>query len=152
LPLALVLAATLTSLGMIKALRDTPAQIAAIERLSTAIAPHVRSHGPIGCLFVFDGPTTLYRTTNSCLPSRFVYPDHLNNALERSALGVDQADEVRRILATRPGVIVTADSPVTPQNPAALRAVADALARDYRPLDSAPILDRTIRSWVRKDG
>lgn len=119
---------------------------AAAGRMAAAIAPHV--DGERRCLLVFDGPTALYRLSGSCLPSRFVYPDHLNNALERNALGIRQEHEVARILAARPPVIVIADTPLTPQNPAALGLVRAAIARDYRPLAVEKFHKRTVRAFV----
>jgi 4-amino-4-deoxy-L-arabinose transferase-like glycosyltransferase len=118
-------------------------------RLSAAVAPFVGADRD--CLYVFDGPTVLYRTTNSCVPSRFVYPDHLNNALETPALGTDQAAEIARILALRPGVIVTASRPVTFQQPRNLALVNEATERDYRPLISIAQHGRTVTAWVRRD-
>lgn len=117
-------------------------------RLSDAIAPYV---GRDRCLYVFDGPTALYRTTGSCVPSRFVYPDHLNNALENHALGVSQPAEIRRILAHGPGVIVTSNLPVTIQCQECQAAVADAIGRGYRPLISVSLQERTTTAWVRRD-
>src|SRR3546814_226841 len=90
LPLIAVLAATLASSGIGRALRENPGESARFEHLGEVITPHVSSTGPTGCLFVFDGPTALYERTGSCLPTRFIYPDHLNNALARAALGIDQ--------------------------------------------------------------
>lgn len=149
LPLIAVLAATLASSGIARALRETPGESARFEQLGKAVTPHVSSTGPTGCLYVFDGPTALYERTGSCLPTRFIYPDHLNNALEQAALGTDQAAEVQRILKTRPGVIVTSAEPVTPQNPASLKAVHLAIARHYRPLATVRLQGRAIRAWAR---
>ncbi|MFO6448500.1 ArnT family glycosyltransferase [Erythrobacter sp. NE805] len=120
---------------------------ASAQSLASAIAPLVDAEAG-RCLFVFDGPTALYRMTGSCLPTRFIYPDHLNNALERGALGIRQEDEVARILATRPPVIVTAEEPLTPQNPVAIALVEQAIARDYRPLGRVELHQRMIRSWA----
>jgi len=118
-------------------------------QLTAAIAPYVGASRD--CLYIFDGPTVLYRTTGTCLPTRFVYPDHLNNALESRALGIDQTAEVARILANRPGVIVTADPAVTVQRPENLKLIHDAIARDYRPLETANVQGREITAWVRRD-
>lgn len=123
---------------------------AATERLAGAIVPHVDAQGG-RCLFVFDGPTALYRMTRSCLPTRFIYPDHLNNALERDALGISQSGEVARILAARPPVIVTADRPVTPQNREARALVKAAIARDYRELADETLQGRDIRAWALRE-
>lgn len=118
-------------------------------RLSAAIAPYVGSRD--NCLYVFDGPTVLYRTTGSCVPTRFVYPDHLNNALEIRAIGVDQPAEIARILAGRPGVIVTAGHAVTVQRRKNLALIEEATQRDYRPLITASLQTRSITAWVRRD-
>jgi hypothetical protein len=118
-------------------------------RLSATIAPYVGSERD--CLYVFDGPTALYRTTGTCLPTRFVYPDHLNNALETDSLGVSQTEELGRILATRPGVIVTADKPMTAQSEENLALVAATVRRDYRPLITASLHNRGVTAWVRRD-
>jgi 4-amino-4-deoxy-L-arabinose transferase-like glycosyltransferase len=119
------------------------------EQVTAAIAPYVGAKRD--CLYVFDGPTVLYRTTGSCLPSRFVYPDHLNNALETRALGIDQTAEVARILANRPGVIVTAAKPVTRQRAENLKLVHDAIRSSYGPLLTTVLQGREITAWVRRD-
>lgn len=123
---------------------------AGTQHLADALAPHVDA-GAGRCLYVFDGPTALYGMTDSCLPTRFIYPDHLNNALEHKALGIRQEDEVARILAARPSALVTADEPVTPQNVAARALVYEAITRDYRLLTTAELHEREIRAWVRRD-
>jgi len=118
-------------------------------RLSAAIVPFIGSERD--CLYVFDGPTALYRTTGTCLPTRFIYPDHLNNALETHALGIDQTDEIVRILAARPGAIVTASTPVTMQQPRNLALIDKAIQRHYRPLLTISQHDRAITAWARRD-
>jgi hypothetical protein len=119
------------------------------ERLSAALTPYVGTERD--CLYVFDGPTAPYRTTGSCLPGRFVYPDHLNNALETPAIGVDQYGEISRILANRPGAIVTASRPVTVQRPENLALIGEAIGRDYRPLITISLHNRAITAWGRRD-
>lgn len=97
--------------------------------LVRAIAPYVTNGR---CLYVYDGPTVLYLLTGACVPTRFIYPDHLNNPTEIPALGVDAVAEMKRLLATRPGAIVFADTPLVPQVDAATRAVLlNVLKRDY---------------------
>ena len=117
--------------------------------LAAAIAPHVGQDSD--CLWLFDGPTALYRMTGSCVPTKFVYPDHLNNALEVNALGVSQVAEVARVLATRPGAIVTASSPMTIQNAEATALVEAALERDYVEDLSVDMHDRTLTAWIRRE-
>ncbi|WP_340586658.1 ArnT family glycosyltransferase [Erythrobacter alti] len=121
----------------------------AADELAAAIAPHVGADSD--CLWLWDGPTALYRMTGSCVPTKFVYPDHLNNALETDALGVDQAGEVARVLATRPGAIVTASRPMTLQNEQATALVEAALAADYEERLSVEMHDRTLTAWIRRN-
>lgn len=121
----------------------------AAEQLAAVISPHVGQEED--CLWLWDGPTALYRMTGSCVPSRFVYPDHLNNALETPALGLDQTAEVARVLATRPGAIVTASRPMTFQNEEATALVEAALASDYEERLSVEMHNRTLTAWVRRD-
>jgi hypothetical protein len=86
-----------------------------------------------GCIYVYDGYPALYMLTHSCLPTRWVFPGHLNTQDEDSAnaIGVDPAGEVRRILATRPEVIVD-DAPAYEfGNPETRALVESALAGDY---------------------
>ncbi|MXP28748.1 hypothetical protein GRI58_07930 [Porphyrobacter algicida] len=116
-------------------------------QLAEAIAPHV-SHS--ACLWVYDGPTALYRMTGSCLPTRFIYPDHLNNLLEHDALGTSQPGEVRRILSHKPPVIVAANVPFTVQSPDVAAIVKRTLAQDYRPIASAKMHDRVITAYLRR--
>ncbi|MBO9600874.1 MAG: hypothetical protein J7496_00045 [Novosphingobium sp.] len=122
---------------------------ATLERLTTLIKPHI---GKDRCLYVYDGPSWIYDSTGSCLPTRFIYPDHLNNVLERNSLGIDQVAEVHRIFAHNPpGVVVTADRPVTAQNKQSNAAVKQELDRAYRDLASVPYNGRTLILHVRKD-
>ena len=96
-----------------------------------------------GCLFVFDGPLALYDLARTPLPTRFIYPDHLNSALEARALPVDPAAEVARIMARQPAWVITAREPVTLRNPASARALATALAR-YRLAGAWRFQQRTL--------
>ncbi|RIV87556.1 ArnT family glycosyltransferase [Aurantiacibacter zhengii] len=119
----------------------------AARTLAAAIAPHVG--GEDNCLWVWDGPTVLYRLTGSCVPTRYVYPDHLNNALETDALEVEQTEEIARILAMRPGAIVTADRGMTVRNAEAKALVEDELARSYEPRLTVTMHGRQLTAWVR---
>jgi hypothetical protein len=100
---------------------------------------------------VFDGPAALYRTTGTCRPTRYLYPDHLNNGLEIHSLEVDQPTEISRILANRPGVIVTANHYMTVQRPENLALIRQATESDYRPLITASLHNREVTAWVRRD-
>ncbi len=119
---------------------------AATEELVEAIAPHVDADT---CLWIWDGPTALYRLSGGCVPTKFVYPDHLNNALETGALGVDQVGEVNRVLATMPGAVVTADEGMTIRNPVAEELVFQVLGTAYSESVTVDLHGRRITAWVR---
>jgi 4-amino-4-deoxy-L-arabinose transferase-like glycosyltransferase len=110
-------------------------------------------HG--GCLYVSDGPSRLYSEFPDCRPTRYLFPDHLVLITEMDAVGVNTADEVANILASRPEVVVTR---VTRKgrHPVEIRTIlANRLRRDYRPLLSTPKGESKsvdgITVWQRKD-
>lgn len=86
-----------------------------------------------GCLYVYDGYPALYMLSHSCLPSKWVFPGHLNTQDEASvkAIGVDPVSEIRRILATEPGAIVDDYPRFTFGNRATRVVLQEVLARDY---------------------
>lgn len=113
---------------------------AAMATLVEAIRPYVADGR---CLYVYDGPTSLYFLTKACVPTKFIYPDHLTNPTETPALGIDAVAEERRLLATRPGAIVFADTPLVPRVDTATRAVLlKVLKRDYIRISRVTV-DRT---------
>jgi 4-amino-4-deoxy-L-arabinose transferase-like glycosyltransferase len=121
--------------------QDANTARAASRQLVEATAPYVHAH----CLFVFDGPTAAYTLTQACAPTRFVYADHLNRWMEARAIGVDPVAEVRRILATRPGAIITADRSLSARPNEDTRAIMSAaLSRDYVTVAAIRFPDRTI--------
>ncbi len=145
--LAIVLGGMVIGYNPLSRLTVANADHASLQRMAQRIAPHV---GPIShCLYVFDGPTALYRLTRSGLPTRLIYPDHLNNVLEARALPVDPVHEVIRIFAQRPGVVVISPDPVTAQNPATNAAVARELAEHYRQLGQWILDDRRLVAFER---
>ncbi len=104
------------------------------------------------CLYVFDGPSALYLTSNSCLPTSFVYPDHFSNDVERTGLGTDAAAEMRRVLGNRPGAIVTAETKVVPiLNQENVRALDASLRSDYRLVGRRRHGWRILRIYARTD-
>ena len=75
------------------------------------LASLIRSHDGGGGLLVFDGPHYLYALTDKRVLSPLVFPHHLNHAIENNVSHLDTHDEVDRILAAKPGVVVMARHP-----------------------------------------
>ena len=108
---------------------------ATITRLADEAKPYL-AHGP---MFVWDGPSILYVATGAAPPTRFAYPDHLSNLVEKDALGIDTGAEMRRILALRPAVLFSSSRKIIPDyNPVTSRMIQSALARDYVEIDRQP--------------
>lgn len=122
--------------------------VRALGQLVATAQPHVDNRN---CLYVYDGPTVLYQLMETCLPTRYVYPDHLNNQMEAQAVGTDTGEEVARILAGQPGAIITAQNPVVPQaNDTTAGLVNAELTRNYLVARRAFIRPRWITVHVRK--
>ncbi len=106
------------------------------------------------CLFIFAGPTILYETTNRCIPSRLVYPDHFTNPRERNAMPLDPFEELERVLAKRPAAIVaTQDREMTLAlfDQEAVARVNQVLGTDYRLVQEELRYPRMVQVWVRND-
>jgi hypothetical protein len=117
------------------------------RRMAAAADP-----GRRGCLYVYDGYPAMYRLTHSCLPTRFAFPGHLDTANEASAagLGIDPTLEVRRIMASRPSVVMIEDPPFERVNRATYAIVRDELARHYRRTFDLPTGRRRHRLVYRR--
>lgn len=105
------------------------------------LAPFVRAIGmhPRGCLYIYQGPSSLYSLTGSCLVTRFAYPSHLSHVKEQDAIGVPQGAELQRIMMHPPGFVLI-EAAADKNNARRSRAqIESALAQGYRPVLRAPI-------------
>ena len=84
-------------------------------------------------------------------PAPRAFPSTLAYDPERGASGVDDAAEVRRILDTRPPVIVTLDKPFADWNQATVALVRDAIVRDYRLVLRVPREEGHSLVYLRRD-
>lgn len=99
-----------------------------IHLLTERARPYLKNR----CLFIYDGPSILYLTTNACIPTRFAYPDHLSNAVEADAIQTNSVAEIRRILAQQPGAIITSSAPVIPEvNKETRSIINESVKKDY---------------------
>ena len=115
-----------------------------------------------GSLYIYDGEPILYLLTQAPAATRFLFPYHLSQTLEAPSIGVDPTTEFKRMLATRPAVIV--DGILQPQwrtpdrleeqrelfNPATRALLDRALARDYRLVAQIPRKKYYRRIWQLK--
>jgi hypothetical protein len=146
LPLAVVAAPTLDRRGLgpayaltasIFALMAGPTLHFADRRASRetmeAIAADIRAMDPHPRLFVFEGPVHLYTMLGSYPPTPLIFPMHLSYPPERNTSYLDTAQELRRVLAWRPTVVVTGRVfPNTFNNPETMAMVAAYVARCRR--------------------
>jgi len=124
--------------------RGNQAEMAAMV---DAIRPRLK-----GCLYVWNGDPLLYHLTGSCLPTRYAFAGHLNLLRENGAIGVDQATEVRRILAGRPSVIVDHEPIARDFNFAVVAIVKAELKRAYRPVRTVPLKGGRLVIYERLPG
>jgi hypothetical protein len=115
-------------------------------RTNTLIAGAL--HG--GCLYVFEGHPAFYRAAHACIPTRYAFPAHLSTSLEADAIGIDAAQEVQRIMATRPEVVVrTLGTPYMP-NRASTAVLDHALAEAYQRYAVTAIGEHHYALWRRR--
>jgi hypothetical protein len=97
-----------------------------------AVADAINRHRT-GCMLVFDGEPILYHLTNACLVTSRIFPNHLNDATEAKATGIDIETELHRIFEVeQPDVIIAADRPDQRYNAATLHQLRAALRLNYR--------------------
>jgi len=108
----------------------------------------LNSHG--ACPYVFIGDTITYLLADACLPTAYAFPNLLAYTTEQGATGIDEAAEVRRILARRPPVIVTSTRRLGIWNRGSLAALKAALP-GYRLVLSVPRERYRTRVYLRRD-
>ena len=124
---AVITASVCVALSVPKELKSRGARVD-VEAVAGAI-----NRSRTGCMLVFDGEPILYHMTGACLVTSRIFPNHLNDATEEGATGIDIRAELRRILSEeRPDIIVASDRPDPRYNAATLRELRSALRTDYR--------------------
>lgn len=117
---------------------------ASLERLASLALAAPRP------IYVYDGYSALYLRTGSRLPTKWVFPGHLDFAAENSprALGVSPADEERRILALAPSVIYTRYPERGGGNHSTYRILQAELARSYHLAVREKLTSYELRGYV----
>lgn len=116
------------------------------RRIAAIVAANDRGQ----CPYVFIGDTITYHLADACLPTTHAFPNLLAYATEQGATGIDEAAEVRRILARRPPVIVTSTRRLAIWNRESLAALKTALG-DYRLIASEPRSNWRTLVYLRRD-
>lgn len=96
-----------------------------------SLAAIVKARSGTGCIYVNEDHVILYNMVPSCLPTRYFYPQHLALNRYTHALGIGQMDELRRVLGSRPRVIVINVNPDDDTVPAARSLLMRTLDADY---------------------
>lgn len=141
------LAAVMLMQGDVLRFADTKVTRAQLAVVVTDIRRE--AHG--GCLFVADGPGWLYSASGIGCRTRYRFPDHLSLVTEAGAIGQDQGDAVRAILAQHPAVIVLRAGDDV-RNPHIWPLFSKALA-SYHVVRRDPLtveyMPQTMLLWVR---
>ena len=102
------------------------------------LAALISAHDGGGGLLVYDGPPYLYALTDKPFLSPLVFPTHLNHDIERDVSHLKTSDEMDRIIAGRPGVVVIARFPEHyPVNVDSDRKIRNYINRNCRVVGSA---------------
>ena len=107
------------------------------------------SHG--GCPYVFIGDTITYSLADTCLPTRYAFPNFLAYTTEQGAIGIDEAAEVANIVQQRPPVIVISTRSLGIWNMDSLAVLRPALASDYRAVFTMPRAGYRSVVMLRRD-
>ena len=110
-----------------------PAHTARSQVAMAELADLIASHDANRGLLVYEGPPFLYTLTGQPFPSPLAFPAHLYHGIEKDVSHLITLDEVNRILARRPGVIVMTreprDGPINAETHAAVQAHVEAHCR-----------------------
>ncbi len=104
-----------------------------VEEVASAIRARIK---PGEAIFIANYHPVVYALTDAALPTRFVFPAHLTGGFTQVA-DIDTDAEVRRILATRPRIVVVDRGWWSHMRPSAAAILTETLNRDY-------VLDTTV--------
>ena len=104
------------------------------------------------CVYINEGDPILYQYTHACIVTPYIFPNHLNGMVDFKALGIDGMAEVRRILNSKPRVIVMTSEPSSlPPNWPVRNAVLAEVKRDYVLADKGDVGWRTLLIYRLKE-
>ncbi|MCE2574778.1 hypothetical protein [Komagataeibacter sp. FNDCR2] len=100
---------------------------------------------PAGCVFVYGGSSIVYDFTKYCPLTTHPFPDHLSSTVEEHATGMNQADEIRKILSGKPAYILTHEPADDAENMRIRQMVYQEIHAHYQPTFSTV---QRQRNWV----
>lgn len=113
-------------------------------------AAYMREHIDLGCPYIFNDYPVLYYLTRCNAPSVYAFPNHLTETAELHALPVDTETELRRVLATRPGMIFVR-RPFPPElDTGQITIMEEALTKDYEVGKVFPGFHQEFTIYLRK--
>jgi 4-amino-4-deoxy-L-arabinose transferase-like glycosyltransferase len=118
-----------------------------ITNLAALVKPRLGS----GCLYVNEDEVILYNLVNSCLPTRYIFPQHLVLNRYNHALGIGQADELLRVLNSRPSVIVISRDPDDDTTTTSHNLLFATLNQSYIPAGLARVGDVDYAVFARRN-
>ncbi|MAC11744.1 MAG: hypothetical protein CMN74_05875 [Sphingorhabdus sp.] len=136
---------------LIANLRNVPK--AESRELVSAMTREIKPYTDRGAtLYIDDAPMILYLETGAHAPWRTLFPFHLTDATEIDAVGVDTHAEMRKVIASSPGIILTSSAAFTPVVDEINRqALDDLIARNYVVTASFGRPNRRYAVNVRRD-
>jgi hypothetical protein len=103
------------------------------------------------CIFLLGAaPPILYHLTQSCIPTRYSFPDHLVVATEEKALGIDPIAELERVLQSTPTVVVTQKPDPRIVNDRAWSVLESTLGKQYEQLRKFRLGTKEVTVFVSR--
>lgn len=114
-----------------------------------ALVQAVRRQSGDGPLFLYDAPPQLYVLTGQPFPTPLVFPTHLSHLIEKDVSHLSTMGETRRVLASRPGLVIMAVRLRNgPGNDETRKAVLQYVARNCRLITTVKAIERQRADWM----
>lgn len=114
------------------------------------MAAYIKENLAGGCPYIFSDFPIIYYLTDCKAPTPYTFPNHLAEAAETHALGVDAHEELTRVLATKPPVVMVR-RPYPPEfDEGAIAIVEEAVSR-YQLGRSFPSYHQQFDVYLRRD-
>jgi hypothetical protein len=96
-----------------------------------AVGSYLRERQSAGCLFVFNRLPIMYYLSGACVPSKYVFPNHLSEISEVRGTTNSGLPELRRVLNSQPATIFVRRPHTPDTDPEAIQILENALRENY---------------------